>query len=275
MAQHDMNLANQSGAAYRADHNDNIEALVTQSEGPADPPAIFPSMRVADTGLGIVKRRDPGNSVWLPDGPLASSLTRTITVDGPITQADHDVTILADASSGPLTITLDALANFLVGTRIRIKRIDATANAVTIDPTGAETIDGVAAIYLGAQFDAVTMIAAAAGWYLEAGVDPVGVGALSSGATVNWNLGLYPSAELTLDQSPTLAAPTNIQPGQTYELALVQDATGGHSITYDPIFKWPGGIPQQPDATANAESLMSVWARSATALWAGINQGFA
>lgn len=49
------------------------------------------------------------------------------------------------------------------GRLITVKKIDATANTVTITPNGAETIDGAATYVLAAQWKGVHIIDAAAG----------------------------------------------------------------------------------------------------------------
>jgi hypothetical protein len=56
---------------------------------------------------------------------------------------------------------------------------------------------------------------------------------------------------LTLTQNITLAAPTNIDSGRTYTWIFTQDGTGGHSVTYNSIFKAPIGGSLSVNTTAN------------------------
>lgn len=56
--------------------------------------------------------------------------------------------------------------------------------------------------------------------------------ALTSGATVNWNMALGYNASLVANQSFTLAAPTNYIVGATYCLAIYQGNSGSHTITF-------------------------------------------
>jgi|GEM_PF-1169751 len=65
---------------------------------------------------------------------------------------------LGDATSAAFTITLPAGADVLTGFTIYVKKTDASANAVTIDGAGAETIDGVATLVLSEEdkIEAVT-----------------------------------------------------------------------------------------------------------------------
>lgn len=64
---------------------------------------------------------------------------RTTAIDTTLTMDDE--TILVDATAAPRTITLP-LAASVPFKKYNVKKIDATANAVTIDGAGAETIDG-------------------------------------------------------------------------------------------------------------------------------------
>jgi len=65
---------------------------------------------------------------------------------------------------------------------------------------------------------------------------------LTDGATVNWDMDLGGSAQLTLAGSRTFAAPTNFRQGSTYMLAVIQGGAGSNTITWNSVFKWPGGV---------------------------------
>jgi hypothetical protein len=61
---------------------------------------------------------------------------------------------------------------------------------------------------------------------------------LVDGATINWNLSTQQCAVVTLGGNRTVAAPSNQRAGGTYILRIV---TNGHSLTWNAVFKWPGG----------------------------------
>lgn len=65
--------------------------------------------------------------------------------------------------------------------------------------------------------------------------------ALSSSGTIAWNLNTAQVAKVTLTASSTMAAPTNLVDGGTYILRVVQGGTGSYNITWNAVFKWPGG----------------------------------
>lgn len=87
--------------------------------------------------------------------------TRTVTAA--YTAQAHDYTIRADATAAAFSVTLPPAA-LLSGKVLTIKKVDASANAVTVDGNGAEEIDGAATFSLAAQYDAVTVQSFGTGW---------------------------------------------------------------------------------------------------------------
>lgn len=65
MAQHDYVIANQSAAAFRADLNNALAAVVTQNSGPAEPSVTYAYMPWADTTAGLFKIRNAANTGWI------------------------------------------------------------------------------------------------------------------------------------------------------------------------------------------------------------------
>jgi hypothetical protein len=98
---------------------------------------------------------------------LAATTVRspTGTVTGSYSVTASDYLILADASGGAVTINLPAAASNK-GRTLFIKKVDSGTNTVTIDPNGAELIDG-AATYASAIPNLTTQIVCdGAGWYI-------------------------------------------------------------------------------------------------------------
>jgi hypothetical protein len=75
MAQHDYNIANQSGAAFRQDLNNALAAIVSQNSGAVEPSTTYAYQFWADTTAGLLKIRNAANSAWITlrelDGTLA------------------------------------------------------------------------------------------------------------------------------------------------------------------------------------------------------------
>ena len=52
----------------------------------------------------------------------------------------------------------------IAGKRYVIRKSDASANTVTIDPAGAETVNGSATRVISTQYEAVEIVSDGAGW---------------------------------------------------------------------------------------------------------------
>jgi hypothetical protein len=68
-----------------------------------------------------------------------------------------------DTSSNAVTINLPALSGLTDGDEIRVKLRDNT-NTLTIDASGAETIDGNTTLVMNTQYEAVTLVAGSTEW---------------------------------------------------------------------------------------------------------------
>lgn len=87
----------------------------------------------------------------------------TLSSNGPIPPGVS--VVLSNAASGAVTLTLPP-ADESAGRRLAIKKTDASANAVTIDGSGAETIDGSATLVLATQYNATTIICDGSQWWV-------------------------------------------------------------------------------------------------------------
>lgn len=66
--------------------------------------------------------------------------------------------------------------------------------------------------------------------------------ALTDLATTAWDMKDGQIATWAIAGNRTLSAPTNRRPGEVY-LIVTQDATGGRTITWNAVFKWPNDVP--------------------------------
>lgn len=80
--------------------------------------------------------------------------------------SDRGIALLVNASGAPITVNLPAVAVAREGFIISIKKTDATANAVTIDGSGAETIDGTTTFVLSTQFKSATLACDGSAWQI-------------------------------------------------------------------------------------------------------------
>ena len=110
----------------------------------------------------------PTSSIWTIDNGLATEqLWTTVakTANYTVVESDRDKLILVDATSGAVTITLLAAATAGDGFRVAIKKVDASANAVTIDGNSSETIDGNATSTLSTRYDTDNLICNGSNWF--------------------------------------------------------------------------------------------------------------
>lgn len=84
---------------------------------------------------------------------------------GDYTLVQTDRVILGDATAGPITFTLPK-ASLSPSRQFDIKKIDVTANIVTIDPDGSETIDGAANKTLLTKDETVRIYCTGTEWFI-------------------------------------------------------------------------------------------------------------
>lgn len=76
---------------------------------------------------------------------------------------------------------------------------------------------------------------------------------------VDWDLDDAQTAKLILTGDFTLNNPTNFKGGATYILEVVQDGTGGHSLTFDTMYIMPLSFTPVVMQAANETTLFSFY----------------
>lgn len=86
-----------------------------------------------------------------------------------VVAADNNALIVVDATAGSFTLSLTSAAT--LGSRFRFKvfRSDATANIVTIDPSGAELIDFTSTFVLRKQMETIELSSTGTNWISNRG----------------------------------------------------------------------------------------------------------
>lgn len=123
--------------------------------------ALADRVRVLPTGLvGI------GSGTPLSTLDVQGSFGHEVTAISASTTADATATVwLVDASGGAVTLTLPTAAS--ADRRVyHVKKTDSSLNAVTIDGSGAETIDGAATQTLIAQYESIQIVSDGTSWYV-------------------------------------------------------------------------------------------------------------
>jgi hypothetical protein len=108
---------------------------------------------ILDNGTLTEYRQHPNDSI------VFSGAAVTLTVANDF--------VRLDATAGAITQLLPAAAS-CTGRTYTIKKWDASANAVTVDANGAETIDGALTFVLAAQYKYVTVRSYITGWAVVA-----------------------------------------------------------------------------------------------------------
>lgn len=97
-----------------------------------------------------------------PAGPATSFTVATAT--GPATSNPVvNSTLLVNVTSGAVTVNLPA--SHAAGNQIIVKLTTAATNSCTIDPNGAQTVDGAATLVLGVDFEWATLISNGTNWF--------------------------------------------------------------------------------------------------------------
>lgn len=112
---------------------------------------------VISGGVGIAKQLSVGQSI-------RTSAVETVTASSD-TLDDTNHVVLCDCTSNAITINLPtAVGN--TGLTYKVKKIDSTANAVTVDGATTETIDGSTTAVLSSQYDAIQIVSNGTNWFI-------------------------------------------------------------------------------------------------------------
>lgn len=98
-------------------------------------------------------------------GSVIEPRTNVVAKTSAYTASSTDHTILGNATSAAFTVTLPAAGTCTQVTLV-IKKTDASANAVTVDGSGSETIDGALTYALSTQYQFVTVQSDGSNWQI-------------------------------------------------------------------------------------------------------------
>ena len=103
----------------------------------------------------------------------------------------------------------------------------------------------------------------------------VEIATLTDGATITPDFGANQNFTVTLGGNRTLANPTNIVAGQTGSIFVVQDATGGRTLSFGSYFKFPAGTAPTLSTGANAVDRIDYIVRTTTEIHAVFTGAYA
>lgn len=105
MSQHDYTLDNASGAAFRADLNQALLAIVSNNSGGSAPSVTYPYQFWVDTLSGWLKQRDASNTTWINIYPLTTGINGLL---DPYLFYKADKSTVVFSKTGTGTISLKA-----------------------------------------------------------------------------------------------------------------------------------------------------------------------
>lgn len=140
-----------------------------------DPATVVGALdRVAGGHSGVVlisatAPTTPANGqAWLDTlatGSPGTGVLAITTITADTTLTDSQTVVLCDATSGGFTVTLPA-ASSNSGRRYFVKKVDSSANVVTIDADGDDLIDDALTAALMAQYEAVLLVCDGSEWFI-------------------------------------------------------------------------------------------------------------
>jgi hypothetical protein len=103
----------------------------------------------------------------------------------------------------------------------------------------------------------------------------VEIATLTDGATITPDFGANQNFTVTLGGNRTLANPSNIVAGQTGSIFIVQDGTGGRTLSFGSYFKFPAGTAPTLSSAANAVDRIDYIVKSTTEIHAVFTGAYA
>jgi len=269
MSQHDYNIANQSFPSFRSDLNNALSAIQTTNSGTSLPTGAVAGQIWLDTTNATsptLKFYDGADSISLATINYTANtvdwLDSSITITGLSTSATGTVLTLSDTAT-------TSTVNLIIDNDKEIRFREATANGTNYVSLSAPTslsadlsltlpsADGTSGQFLSTNGSGVLSFASggvtgvstsATGTVLTLSDSNILFGkggyfaeaTLTDGATVTWNASTQQVCKLTLGGNRTISAPTNGATGQFISIAVIQDATGSRTLTWNSAYEFTG-----------------------------------
>jgi hypothetical protein len=78
---------------------------------------------------------------------------------------------------------------------------------------------------------------------------------LTDAANISWDASANQVTSVTIADSRTMDAPTNMVDGACYVITVIQDSTGGYTMSWNSVFKFADATAPVVTATADARSI--------------------
>lgn len=134
-----------------------LDAAGTLADAASWPTAWHVRLATVATGASAITTITDERIVCGRSGGSVASLTGATTLDG-----THSV-VKADATSAAFAITLPTAVG-VAGREYRVIRTNSGGNAVTVDTTSSQTINGASTISLGSQWASAVLVSDGSNW---------------------------------------------------------------------------------------------------------------
>lgn len=232
----DKSLANQSGANFRSELNTILAAIASKNSGSTEPSGTtvaYEDYIDTSTNPATIKIRNASNDGYITVGTVSTNLGLAAlsgaTFTGDITlNAQSDVRF-ADSDSSNY-VALQAPATISSNYTLTLPAADGTANqALKTDGSGA----------LG--FASFLLLSETTNGQTITGGTRGAITTLTSATTITPDFDDNVNFQVTLATNATLANPSNLTPGQSGIIHIIQDSTGSRTLSFGSYFKFPGG----------------------------------
>jgi len=148
-----------SGRVIYIEKIDSSTNTVTISRAGADTIGSVGATSIVLTTQGACVMLVGSGTTWklVPNTFAADSLQLKTVSSTPYTAVFSDYAVEVDATAGAFTFNLPAANAVPKGWQLKVKKIDASANAVTVTRAGADTIEGANTAALAAQWNSVNL----------------------------------------------------------------------------------------------------------------------
>jgi len=257
----DYNIANQSGANFRAELNTILAAVVSQNSGSSAPTTTYAYQLWMDTGASpnpLLKLRNGANSAWITIGDvtvanLGLAALSGATFTGDITLNAQSDLRFADSDSSNW-VALQAPATVSSNVTWTLPATDGSSSqALSTNGSGVLSWASFAALATAQTFTAA-----------QRGT----ISALTDGSTITADFALANNFSVTLGGSRTLANPSNLTAGQSGAIWITQDGTGSRTLAYGSYWDFTGGTAPTLTTTAAARDCLIYAVQSTTQITA-------
>ena len=138
----------------------------------ADSAGRFGDIFLSGADYKVVLKKADDSVIWTADPVRSptpkSSVVLDVSTTTQLDAGDDGKFVAADATGGAFIITLPAAADAGDGYEIEIQKVDASTNVVTVDASGAETINGQSDLNLTDQYASAQFRCDGTTWYATA-----------------------------------------------------------------------------------------------------------